>query len=353
MKRTLAAAVAVALAAPVASASAQGDINDVCAQFSDPNVASRCASVAQAVDAAQPQLGILMAGGNPTLGTASTGGVRLGVLPRVSAGLRANIVFARLPDIRDEGSSSGGSFTPEKFSVPAPAVGANVSVGVFPGVSLAPMVGGFGAIDLLGSATILPLSLANVEGLEKNPVSWGAGARVGLLRESFITPGVSVSVMYRKMGEIQFGDVCESGNIVGPETDAPPYCTGEGDFGSINFGLSNVSTRAAVSKRLLGFGLTAGVGYDRFNTDADIAFRAPSTLPGDPGRRIYSFRDVQVDNDRWSAFLDGSFTLLVGSIVGEVGWMQGQEPISGFPEASDFDPKEGTFFGSVGVRLSL
>lgn len=351
MKRTLAAALAVALAAPVASVSAQRSIDDVCMspEITQAGLQSRCASVAQAVDAAQPQVGILMAGGNPTLGTASTGGVRLGLLPRVSAGLRANIVLARLPDIREESGAEG----PDRFSVPAPALGANLAVGVFPGVSLAPMIGGFGAVDLLGSATILPVSLANVDGLEKNPVSWGAGARVGLLRESFITPGVSVSVMYRKMGELQFGDVCETGGIVGPETDGPPYCTGEGDFGSINFGLSNLSTRAAVSKRLLGFGLTAGVGYDKFSTDADLAFRAPATLPGQPGRRIYAFRDVQVDNDRWSAFLDGSFTLLVGSIVGEVGWMQGQEAITGFPEASDFDPKEGTFFGSVGVRLSL
>ncbi len=348
MKRTLAAALAVAFAAP--SLAAQNDINTVCAQFSNSDVASRCASVAQAVDAAQPQLGILMAGGNPTLGTASTGGVRLGILPRLSAGARVNVVFARLPDIREEESSSGG-VSPDKFSVPAPAVGANVSLGVFPGISLAPMIGGFGAIDLLGSATILPVSLANVDGLEKNPVAWGAGARVGLLRESFITPGVSVSVMYRKMGDIQFGDVCE-GVVTGQETDGPATCVGDGDFGEINFGLTNLSTRAAVSKRLLGFGLTAGVGYDRFDTDASFAFRAPAT-PGNPARTIYGFNDVQVDNDRWSAFLDGSFTLLVGSIVAEAGWMQGQEPISGFPAASDFDPTQGTFFGSVGVRLSL
>ena len=350
MKRTFAAALAAALAAP-ASLPAQNDINDVCGGFSNADLASRCAAVAQAVDAAQPQLGILMAGGNPTLGTASTGGVRLGLLPRVSAGLRANVVFARLPDIRDQ-SSENGQVVPDEFAVPAPALGANVSIGVFPGVSLAPMVGGFGAIDLLGSATILPVSLAGVDGLEKNPVSWGAGARVGLLRESFVTPGVSLSVMYRKMGEIQFGDVCEGteGPTVG---GGGASCAGGGDFGEINFGLSNVSARAAVSKRLLGFGLTAGVGYDRFDTDADLAFRGPSNISS-AGRPIYRFSDVAVDNDRWSAFANGSFTLLVGSIVAEAGWMQGSDAaISSFPSASDFDAKEGTFFGSVGVRLSL
>lgn len=350
MKRLASAALSLAAAVSAAPLAAQNDINTVCNQFSG-DVQSRCAAVAQAVDAAQPQVGILMAGGNPTLGTASTGGVRLGILPRVSAGARVNVVFARLPDIRDESSSSGAA-VPEKFSVPAPALGADVSLGVFPGISVAPTIGGIGAIDLLGSATVLPVSLAGVDGLEKNPVSWGAGARVGLLRESFLTPGVSVSVMYRKMGELQFGDVCEGGEVQDPTSTNRSICAGEGDFGEIGFGLSNVSVRGALSKRLLVLGLTAGVGYDRFDTDADVAFRAP-VVTGTTARQIFRFDDVQVDNDRWSAFVNGSFTLLVGSIVAEAGWLQGQNPISGFPSTSDFDPKKGTFFGSIGARLSL
>jgi hypothetical protein len=351
MKRTLAAAVAVALAAPPLAA--QSDIRSLCdrSEF-DSDTRSRCSSVAQAVDAAQPQLGILMAGGNPTLGTASTGGVRLGLLPRVSAGVRVNVVFARLPDIREE-SSANGEAAPDEFSLPAPAIGGNVSIGVFPGISLAPMIGGFGAVDLLGSATVLPLSLADADGVEGDPVSWGAGARIGLLRESFITPGVSVSVMYRSMSDVKYGDVCEGEETAGLAGAQSRTCVGDGDFGEVEFGLSNVSTRAAVSKRLLGLGLTAGVGYDRFDTDANLAFRAPSGLGGAAARTIYRFDDVKVDNDRWSAFLNGSLTILVGSIVAEAGWMQGEEPISGFPAASDFDPKEGTFFGSIGARLSL
>jgi hypothetical protein len=352
MKRTLAAALAVVFAAPLA---AQNDIDTVCGQQFSGNATlrSRCAAVAQAVDAAQPQLGILMAGGNPTLGTASTGGVRLGLLPRVSAGLRLNVVLAHLPDIREENSTSD-EVGLDEFTFPAPAVGGNVSIGVFPGVSLAPMVGGFGSIDLLGSATILPVSLAGVEGLEKNPFSWGAGARVGLLRESFITPGVSVSVMYRKMGDLQFGDVCEGGEAPFPGEPNGRLCSDgpNDDFGEIEFGLTNVSARAAISKRVLGLGLTGGVGYDRFETDGNIAFQGPPPLAFTP-TTIYRLNDVAVDNDRWSAFLNGSFTLLVGSIVAEAGWMQGQDPIAGFPSQSDFDPKRGTFFGSLGARLSL
>lgn len=331
------AAAALAVAGPLA---AQNDINNVCggvpAQAQD-----ECAIVAQAVDAAQPQLGILMAGGNPILGTASTGGVRLGLIPRVSLTGRVNVVAARLPDIRElEGGEA------QEFAVPAPAVGANLSVGLTQGFSVAPMIGGFGAVDLLGSVSVLPLSLLDDFG--DNAFSWGAGARVGLVRESFVTPGVSVSLMYRDLGDVRFGQVCDGTEVsTGGNLSS---CTGDGDFGEIEFGLSNWSGRAAVSKRLLGLGLTAGVGYDRFDTDATLAFRGPAIAGTE---QIYRFGDVAVDNDRWSAFLDASFTVLVASLVGEVGWMQGSDAISGFPSTSDFDPGEGTWFGSVGFRLSL
>lgn len=340
----LAAAAAALVAAPLA---AQQSLEETCASAEGAEEQRRCTAVAQAVDAAQPQLGILLAGGNPTLGTASTGGVRLGVIPRVSLTGRVNVVAARLPDIRE---------TPEEgvrqFRVPAPAVGANLSLGLTQGFSVAPMMGGFGAIDLLGSVSVLPLGLLS-DDFGENAFSWGAGARVGLLRESFITPGVSVSLMYRDLGDVGFGHVCDGTeqplfSAGGPANRS--VCSAGGDFGEIAFGLTNWSARAAVSKRLLGLGLTGGVGYDRFRTDADFAFRTPAIAGTE---HIVRFDDVRVENDRWSAFLDLSYTVLIGSLVAEAGWMQGASPIQGFPDASDFDPREGTFFGSLGARISL
>ncbi len=341
MKNTWALAAAAALfAAPVA---AQGSIETICTSGVPTAAQDECAIVAQAVDAAQPQLGILMAGGNPILGTASTGGVRLGLIPRVSLTGRINVVGARLPDIRQESDGQA-----DKFTVPAPAVGANLSIGLTQGFSVAPMIGGFGAIDLLGSVSVLPLSLLGDE-FGDNAFSWGAGARMGLVRESFVTPGVSVSLMYRRLGNLSFGEVCPGTEV--PIADNRSACSEDGDFGEIQFGLNNWSARGAVSKRFLGLGLTAGVGYDRFDTDADFAVRAPGPPVGT--EQVYRFTGVAVDNDRWSAFLDGSFTILFGSIVAELGWMQGSDPIQGFPSTSDFDPREGTFFCSVGARLSL
>ena len=345
--RTKAWALAGAIAVTAAPAAAQNSIETVCTTDIPVQAVEECAVVAQAVDAAQPQLGILMAGGNPTLGTASTGGVRLGLIPRVSLTGRINVVAARLPDIR-EVRNEGGQPVTDQFTLPAPAVGANLSVGLTQGFSLAPMLGGFGAVDLLASVSVLPLELLGDE-FGENAFSWGAGARVGLIRESFVTPGASVSLMYRRLGEMSFGTVCEGTEV--PTTENRSVCSGGGDFGEISFGLANWSARGAVSKRVLGLGLTAGVGYDRFDTDADFAFRAPAPPLGQ--EEVYRYRDIEVDNDRWSAFLDASFTLLIGSLVAEVGWMQGSTPIQGFPAASDFNPREGTFFGSVGARLSL
>jgi hypothetical protein len=340
--RTLALA-AVAAALHAAPGAAQEDIETVCDGVPS-QLRQRCIAVAQAVDAAQPQLGIALAGGNPTLGTASTGGVRLGMIPRVSLTGRVNVALARLPDIRREDTGAGTGTARLRF--PAPAVGANASVGLTQGMGLAPMLGGFGAIDLLAGVSVLPLGLLGGD-FGDNAFSWGGGVRVGVLRESFVTPGVSVSVMFRDLGEVSFGNVCE-----GTETSLDgdrSLCLSEGDAGEIAFGLSNWSTRAAVSKRLLGLGLTAGIGHDRFSTDADFAFRTPG-IAGDEIRR---FRDVRVRNSRWSTFVNLSYTVLVGSLAAEAGWMQGATPIEGFPAASDFDPREGTFFGSLGARLSL
>lgn len=319
-----------------------------------------CLSVAQAVESAQPQVGILIAGGNPTIGTASTGGLRLGLLPRVSASANLNVAFIRLPDILAEQAGPTAQRLNDAVGIPAPALSGTVSVGVFPGISLLPTVGGVGAIDLLGSASWLPLSAAG-SGFEagRDNLAYGGGIRVGILRESFLTPGVSVSLMHRRLGTVRYGNVCDAvgagqtraGEGYDFETGS---CPGGGDPGEFGLDLTDWSGRAAVGKRLLGIGLTGGIGYDRFASDVDFGFRAPSGAL--PGRAGYYARatDIDLDNSRWSAFLDASLTLLVATIGVEAGWLQGSEPIRGFDlGGSEFDPGDGTFFGSLGVRLAL
>ncbi|HET6764224.1 MAG TPA: hypothetical protein VFH27_11150, partial [Longimicrobiaceae bacterium] len=231
--------------------------------------------------------------------------------------------------------------------VPVPVVGANVSVGVFPGISVAPTIGGVGAIDLMGSATLLPLGLAR--GFEgSSAISWGGGVRVGILRESFVAPGVSATVMYRRLPTVDFGDVCSGGSTgTGPlET-----CPGGGTAGEAHFDLSNVSTRLAVSKRLLAIGFAAGVGYDRFRSDLAYAYRYNDSVAGAARIRRST---AKLSTGRTSAFADASLNLLIASATLEAGWMRGGDPVQGYnADAAGYDPKKGTPFASLGVRVSL
>lgn len=350
--------VAAALAAFSAAPAAAQELDQACAAYPVAH-SPRCVSVAQAAEAVQPQLGILMAGGNPTLGTASTGGLRLGVLPRVSLSGRVNLVLANVPEITSEASGSPAAYQTDNLRIPTPALGVNASMGLLSGMGVAPMLGGVGSVDLLASASWIPVDLLGGEAFKAGgaPVAWGAGVRVGLLRESFVTPGVSVSLMHRRQGRMELGNVCEDPEQPGLGPD-DGVCLGAGggsgtggDQGEVGFNVKSWSARAAVSKRLLGFGITAGAGWDRFESDVDFAFRGETTTTG--SSRVFHVRNRIIENDRTSAFLNFSYTLLVGSLVGEVGWMQGGERLEAYPEDGDFDPEKGVFFGSLGARLSL
>jgi hypothetical protein len=356
MKRYLFAALAGALIVTPVGAQ-DGGLAPVCTQASEiPGEArDHCLVAAQALSSAQPQLGILLAGGNPTLGTASTGGLRLGVLPRISATAKVNVVFVRLPDILADGAGTVGRQLNRTVGIPAPALSGTASLGVFRGFDLLPMVGGIGSIDLLGGATWLPLRVAGIEGVGTgtSSASLGGGVRLGLLRESFVAPGVSASVMYRRLGRLEYGDVCPQAAPSGRGTSGGATleygeCPGGGDPGEFSFDLANWSTRLAASKRLLGFGLTAGAGYDRFTSDVGFGFR-------DPGSEYFArVTDADLGSGRWSGFVNGSFTALVATLAVEGGWMQGADAIQGFDTtASDFEPGRGTFFGSLGVRVAL
>jgi hypothetical protein len=357
MKRiALSAALVAGSLAPLA---AQGNLVDRCNQppvSTNAAAQQNCYVVVQAAESGQPQLGILLAGGNPTIGTASTGGLRLGLVPRVSASVKLNVVGVSLPDIREFDPS--GTVPEDELNVPVPAISGTVSVGVFPGVSLAPTLGGFGALDLLGTATYVPFDLAEDGTFDEasSTTAWGVGGRVGILRESLLTPGVSVSVMYRNLGEVAFGQVCTGEEVaVFGDTDPRRACVGPDDLGEFHFDLRNWSTRAAVSKRLMGLGLTAGVGHDSFKSDGEVAFRSNQSVPCGTTTCtvVYRFEDLELDNSRWSAFANASFTLFVASIGAEVGWMSGGDRVAGFPSTSDFDPKGGTLFGSVGLRIGF
>lgn len=361
MKKRLFLGVMLVAVIPNAIRAQESGLTGACGELTN-RLRQTCLVAAQAVESAQPQLGVLVTGGNPTIGTASTGGLRLGVLPRVSATVKANVVRARIPDLREIRTDPTDAETYGDVSILAPSLSGTATVGIFPGVSLMPTIGGIGSVDLLGTASWIPLRRLGTDEIRESSadVSYGGGVRVGLLRESFTMPGASLSVLYHTLGTVAYGEICPA-RLGTSETTGPGYSleqgqcapTDLGDMGEFRFDLSGWSTRAAVSKHLLGLGLSAGVGYDRFSSDLAAGVRAPQAAFG--GTTEYArISDVDLSQGRWSAFVDGSFSLLVATIAVEAGWLQGADAVPSYPDnASDFEPGDGTYFGSVGLRIAL
>ena len=345
----LAAALVAGWSAP---ALAQDAELNVCAAY-PAAYRGRCTAVAQAAEAAQPRLAMLTAGGNPTLGTASTGGRGLFGFPRLSTTLRANLVLINFPDITVEYDGETAPPTQDR-TVPALAVNGTAALAVTRGATVGPTMGGVGAVDLLASLSYIPFDLYARDVFKAGSAQFalGGGARLGLLRESATLPGVSVSVMYRHLGGVQVGNAChrleepEQPNAVPSST----RCRDAGEVGEAVVGASGLSVRTTAGKTLAGFGLTAGVGYDSWSDD-NVQFAVSGEALG-TSRRVYH-SSAAVETSRWSVFANALRGFSRGSLVLEAGWMQGGERLPGFGTESDYDPEGGTLFGSLGLRMAI
>jgi len=317
------------------------------------NAQEECFAAAQAAVSAQPALGILIAGGSPT--AAGSGGLAIGALPGVSLGLRATLIGAKLPDIVTDRLPEDVEAFASRYGLTIPAVSGDLTLDVFDGFAFSPGVGGVGALALLGTSTVIPFRSLS-EDFDGSRFAFGVGAQVGLIEESFITPAVAVSVVRRQLSEMSLGSVCASG-FIGVQFDGgnteTGACTTDGDPGEIAFGLTSWSTRAVVSKHLVGFAGSLGVGYDRFASDLDFGFRGPS-IAGTSSAPTFRVRNQELEANRWTFFGSASSNYLVTTLSAEAGWQQGDAPIPGFRELDgSFDPREGTWFGVIGLRVAL
>src|SRR4029079_942034 len=118
-------------------------------------------------------------------------------------GLRVNVIQGTLPQVQDFPQSYTGAqqrTLPTKSQLlPMPTVDA--SVGLFKGIPLG--LTNVGGVDLLLSASYIPsYGDENDDVSVKVPnvsLKLGWGARVGLLQESLLMPGVSVSFLHRDL----------------------------------------------------------------------------------------------------------------------------------------------------------
>jgi hypothetical protein len=198
---------------------------------------------------------------------------------------------------------------------------------VIDGFSLAPSIGGIGSLDLFGSLHLL--TPREGDGFTEKLKGWGIGTRVGILRESFSLPGVSVSLTYRVLDEAQWG------------------AWEEGDNAEARFDVTVASFRVVAGKDILGMGLLAGMGWDGTSAGGDARVRLPGS--GTEG----SVSAKWLKDDRKVYFFGGSMTFVILQVSAEVGWSEGFSQAYPTGEEGRFDPSSRSLFASLALRLSL
>lgn len=281
--------------------------------------AARCTEAALALKVLKGGVTLLNTGGSDVVGTASTLGMRLGSAPRIS--FTARLVTARLkaPDVLS------GNAPADENAFFAKSIQFQGVVGVFNGLSIAPTVGGIASLDLMVSASLA--FLPGDEGFEDSRGSYGIGARLGILRESFTLPGVTVSVMHRDGGTVRLGDIAA------------------GDPAELAWDMRSTSVRATVGKTLFGLGLLAGYGADW--SVGDVSFTVNDSGTGSIGTAASD--DFTVRRNVY--FGGASMTFLIIQASFEVGWADAFDAVPG--RSGGFDTGTNSYFGTLGFRITF
>ncbi len=280
-----------------------------------------------------PQLGTAITGGNATLGQ----GGSLGGLGHFSVGLRINAVQGSLPQIQNVTPSVLGAqstqFDTKTQIIPMPT--ADLAIGIFKGLPLA--ITNVGGIDLLVSAAYLPEfdgSGVSVK-VPSGSLKLGYGARVGILQESLLVPGISVSYLQRDLPTV---------NIAGASGNDSLYVN--------NLSLKTKAWRVVASKSLLFIGLAAGAGQDKYESSTEIgAHIAARTVPPTPAANAGPI-SVSQNVTRTNVFANLSMNLLLLKLTGEIGQVSGGT-INTFNTFSGKQAADSRIYGSVGARFGF
>lgn len=315
MRRAAAALGFVLLGAPgSAAAQSAADLASACVDAG--GGATWCARAAGAGRDLAGYVGLLAGPGSELAGQGSTLGMRLGGMPRIAAAVRAGGVQVEVPSLAAAGADDGSHSV---FSAQA-----TLAAGVFEGLSVLPTVGGVFSVDVVGSASFL--FFPSGDGFDGRTDVLSIGARVGILRESFTLPAVTVSASRRFAGRLQLGDV------------------GVSDSAQVAIDPAVTSLRATVSKDLFAFGVMAGVGWD--DLTAETTVRATNGAGG------FTSHTASVNASRRTYFVGLSKQIAVLAWASaELGWVSGFDPVTAGAGSS---PDIGrTFYGSVALLLKL
>ncbi|HXL10356.1 MAG TPA: hypothetical protein VN955_03125 [Gemmatimonadales bacterium] len=289
-------------------------------------VQASCQAAVDGVRAFYPLAGMVVTGGNPVIGTARS----LGGLGHFALTARVNAIKAALPDP----TATNQTPVPTSFNGALPAPVIEGAVGLTKGLA-----GGLLAVDVLGSALILPTGIDNLT-VDANATKFldaalgiGYGLRVGVLNGGFPVPAVSVSWMHRTVPRLRYGTI---GPIIGT-----------GDEFEFTMDLTGDSYRAIAGWKLAAVDLAAGIGVDRYRSrDTNIRFHNAVT-PTSVDTVV-----INPTNTRALVFVNGGLSLAAVKLVGEIGLQAGkdQEYVTQF---QDFDPKAAHAFGGIGIRFGF
>lgn len=276
-----------------------------------------------------PQLGGLLAGGNATQGLTGT----LGGIGHFVIGVRVNGIRGSLPEVDKFVPSINGA-EQTTYTVTEPYMGlptGDAAIGIFGGLPLG--VTTIGGLDLLVSASYLPnYNNASVDvAVPGGNWKFGYGAKIGILKESPLVPGVSVSFLVRDLPMVRITGVAEDDRLV---------------LDSLQ--IETRSWRAVAGKSLLFFGAAAGFGQDRYDSNSNISvFIAPRPVSeGGSGGPIA----LQQKLTRTNYFGSVWFNAQVLRIVGEIGLASGGEVLT-YNQFSGSRADEDRHYFSVGVSL--
>ena len=274
-----------------------------------------------------PQLGTIVAGGNPTQGIVGT----LGGPGHFSFGIRANGLSGSIPDIDRVVPGTQGARV-DRYEIDEQLVGfatADLGVGLFKGMANS----GFGALDALISASYLPeYSNPSVEVSEPSGgFKFGFGAKLGLLRETGVRPGIAVSYLVRQLPTVA---------ITGK--------SGDDRLSLKDVSIKAKSWRATAGKSFSFAGFGGGFGRDTYDSDADITVTvAPrEATQGGTGGPIRLTQDLTRTNIFGTVWLNAK----VMRIVGEVGRVSGGT-VETFNQFTGAQPADARTYYSVGLSF--
>jgi hypothetical protein len=159
-----------------------------------------------------PQLSALLAGGNATQGLTGT----LGGLGHFAIGVRGNGIRGALPEVDRVVPATGGA-QQSTYTVTEPLMGlptGDVAVGIFRGIPVG--LTRIGGLDLIVSASYLPdYNNASVDvAVPAGSWKFGYGGKIGILQESPLVPGVSVSFLNRELPLVRITGTAEEDRLV-------------------------------------------------------------------------------------------------------------------------------------------